>query len=59
LLPRRTNSEAQNFDFDVKKQKYFSSAKGVASFALTSQVPKEKDWLPLWYPIAEPNYWTL
>jgi hypothetical protein len=44
LLPRRKNSEAQNFDFDVKKQKYFSSAKGVSSFALTSQVLKEKDW---------------
>ena len=23
LLPRRKNSEAQNYDFDVKKQKYF------------------------------------
>lgn len=46
LLPRRKNSEAQNFDFDVKKQKYFSSAKGVSSFALTSQVLKEKDWTP-------------
>ena len=46
LLPRRKNSEAQNFDFDVKKQKYFSSAKGVSSFALTSQVLKETDWTP-------------
>jgi hypothetical protein len=46
LLPRRKNSEAQNYDFDVKKQKYFSSAKGVASFALTSQVLKEKSWTP-------------
>jgi hypothetical protein len=44
LLPRRKNSEAQNFDFDVKKQKYFSSAKGIASFALTSQVLKENEW---------------
>ena len=44
LLPRRKNSEAQNFEFDVKKQKYFSSAKGVSSFALTSQVLKEEDW---------------
>jgi len=43
LLPRRKNSEAQNFEFDVKKQKYFSSAKGVSSFALTSQVLKETD----------------
>jgi hypothetical protein len=46
LLPRRKNSEAQNFDFDVKKQKYFSSAKGVSSFALTSQVLKETNWTP-------------
>ncbi len=30
----------------MKKQKYFSSAKGVSSFALTSQVLKEKDWTP-------------
>lgn len=44
LLPRRKNSEAQNYDFDAKKKKYFSSAKGVSSFALTSQVLKEKDW---------------
>jgi hypothetical protein len=46
LLPRRKNSEAQNYEFDVKKQKYFSSAKGVSSFALTSQVLKERDWAP-------------
>ncbi len=44
LLPRRKNSEAQNYDFDVKKQKYFSSAKGVSTFALTSQVLNEKQW---------------
>jgi Protein of unknown function DUF262/Protein of unknown function (DUF1524) len=44
LLPRKKNSEAQNYDFDVKKQKYFTSAKGVSSFALTSQVLREKDW---------------
>jgi hypothetical protein len=46
LLSRRKNSEAQNFDFDVKKEKYFSSAKGVSSFALTSQVLKEDHWQP-------------
>jgi hypothetical protein len=46
LLPRRKNSEAQNYDFDVKKQKYFSSAKGVATFALTTQVLNEKEWTP-------------
>ena len=46
LLPRRKNSEAQNYDFDEKKKKYFSSAKGVSTFALTSQVLNEKDWTP-------------
>ena len=30
----------------MKKEKYFSSAKGVSSFVLTSQVLKEKDWTP-------------
>jgi len=44
LLSRPKNSEAQNFDFDVKKQKYFTSARGVANFALTTQVLAEKEW---------------
>jgi hypothetical protein len=44
LLPRRKNSEAQNFDFEDKKKKYFSSAKGVSTFAITSQVLNEVDW---------------
>lgn len=43
-LPRRKNSEAQNFDFDLKKQKYFLSAKGTSSYALTSQVIMVSDW---------------
>jgi hypothetical protein len=46
LLSRPKNSEAQNFDFDVKKQKYFTSARGVANFALTTQVLTEKEWTP-------------
>ncbi|HXX17954.1 MAG TPA: DUF262 domain-containing HNH endonuclease family protein [Candidatus Acidoferrum sp.] len=46
LLSRPKNSEAQNFDFDVKKQKYFTSAKGVANFALTTQVLAETEWTP-------------
>jgi uncharacterized protein with ParB-like and HNH nuclease domain len=44
LLPRKKNSEAQNFDFDTKKEKYFKSDKGVSTFALTSQVLGESEW---------------
>lgn len=46
LLNRRANSRAQNFDFDVKKDKYFTSGKGVAVFALTTQVLTEPVWTP-------------
>lgn len=44
LLNRRKNSEAQNYEFDVKKERYFTSKKGVAVFALTTQVLNEKRW---------------
>ena len=43
LLSRYKNSQAQNFDFDRKKEKYFQRG-GVATFALTSQVLNEKEW---------------
>lgn len=46
LLPRRKNSEASNWDFDEKKKKYFTSKKGVSTYALTSQVLKEQLWTP-------------
>jgi Protein of unknown function DUF262/Protein of unknown function (DUF1524) len=46
LLPRRKNSEASNWDFDEKKKRYFTSKKGVSTFALTSQVLNEKVWTP-------------
>ena len=46
LLNRRANSQAQNFDFDVKKGKYFTSGKGVAVFALTTQVLAKPEWTP-------------
>lgn len=45
LLSRRKNSGASNYDFEVKKQKYFQSG-GVATFALTSQVLAESEWTP-------------
>lgn len=43
-LSRPKNSEAQNYDFEIKKTKYFTSSKGTSSFALTSQVLKEEKW---------------
>lgn len=46
LLPRRKNSEASNWDFGEKKKRYFTSKKGVSTFALTSQVLKEAAWTP-------------
>ena len=46
LLNRRSNSRAQNYDFEVKKGKYFTSDQGVAVFALTTQVLKEPTWTP-------------
>ena len=46
LLNRRKNSQAQNYDFDVKKESYFKSRQGVAVFALTTQVLNESEWTP-------------
>ncbi len=46
LLNRAKNSEAQNFDFEKKKSKYFSGLNGVATFALTSQVLSHHEWTP-------------
>ncbi|MGP2494826.1 DUF262 domain-containing protein [Schaalia turicensis] len=46
LLNHRKNSSAGNYDFDVKKEKYFKSGKGVAVFALTTQVLGEPVWTP-------------
>lgn len=46
LLNRRKNASAGNYDFDVKKEKYFKSRNGVAVFALTTQVLGEPVWTP-------------
>jgi hypothetical protein len=43
LLSRVKNSQASNFDFQRKKDEYFSR-KGTSPFALTSQVLKESTW---------------
>jgi len=41
----RNSIGASNYDFELKKQKYFQSG-GVATFALTSQVLAESEWTP-------------
>ena len=46
LLSRAKNSEAQNFEFEEKKEKYFKSNKGTSPFILTTQVLSEKEWTP-------------
>lgn len=46
LLTRRKNAQAQNYDFDDKKSRYFSGRGGVSSFTLTSQVLSEREWTP-------------
>jgi hypothetical protein len=46
LLSRKKNSEAQNFDFEKKKKKYFFSGTGISAFALTSQVLYQTEWTP-------------
>jgi hypothetical protein len=46
LLNRTKNSQAQNYDFAAKKQKYFLSRHGVVAFPLTSQVLAHTEWTP-------------
>ena len=45
-LSKRKNSQAQNYEFDVKKEKYFKGKSGTASYALTSQVLSYSEWTP-------------
>lgn len=49
LLSHRKNSEARNYEFDNKKDKYFNSKSksGVAPFVLTTTVIKENTWTPV------------
>ena len=46
LLSRKKNSEAQNFDFETKKRKYFLTASGASPFALTTQLINVNQWTP-------------
>ena len=43
LLSRKKNSQAQNYDFERKKNEYFQR-KGVSTFALTTQVIGQSEW---------------
>jgi uncharacterized protein with ParB-like and HNH nuclease domain len=44
LLSRRKNSQAQNYDFLVKKDKYFKGRGGVSTFAITTTVLDQVEW---------------
>ena len=46
LLTHRKNSEASNYEFDVKKEKYFKTKTGVSPFGLTTQVLSAQAWSP-------------
>ena len=45
-LTRKKNSQAQNYDFVIKKEKYFSDKNGVTSYALAVDVLNTKEWTP-------------
>ena len=45
-LARRKNSEAQNYEFEEKKVKYFTGRNGTSAYALTTQVLQYKEWTP-------------
>lgn len=45
-LSRQKNSEAYNYDFSLKKSKYFMSKNKTSSYALTTQVLNQQEWTP-------------
>jgi hypothetical protein len=46
LLNRRQNSAAKNWEFAVKKEKYFKTKGGASPFVITSEVLKQSDRTP-------------
>lgn len=44
LLSRQKNSEASNYEFDLKKQKYFQTRNGVSLYACSTQVLNHQRW---------------
>ncbi len=45
-LNKRRNSQANNYEFERKKNAYFKGRENVSSYALTSQVIHEPEWTP-------------
>lgn len=45
-LTRKKNSEAQNYNFDNKKDIYFKGKNGTTTYPLTTQVLSENTWSP-------------
>lgn len=45
-LTRQRNSAAQNYDFETKKAKFFTTKNGTASYNLTTQVVGIDEWTP-------------
>lgn len=45
-LTRKKNAEAQNYDFDKKKEKYFTGKNGTTTYPLTTQVISQNTWTP-------------
>ena len=45
-LTRQRNSSAQNYDFNTKKTKYFTTKSGTSSYQLTTQVINIDQWTP-------------
>lgn len=46
LLDKKKNSEAQNYDFALKKSRYFSSVSGTTPFTLSTEVLATDVWTP-------------
>lgn len=45
-LTRKKNSQAQNYEFATKKEKYFCDKNGITSYALTTEIIAERVWTP-------------
>ncbi len=45
-LTRKKNSQAQNYDFDKKKEIYFKGRNGTTTYPLATQVLSEQVWTP-------------
>ena len=45
-LTRQRNSAAQNYEFKLKKEKYFTTKSGTSSYQLTTQVLNTDTWSP-------------